>query len=209
MLTEVLVNVALLGAEWVLYLLVLLSLLSVALVVERSLVLRRSRRFLFALEQQMLGFSDRARKPVGDLQRCREYRLLASLDKAAKETEKEDASGQLLSSQVQGAVAAYRRYLDRFTPVLGTLGNNAPFIGLLGTVIGVLVAFNQLSVEMEGGASSVMGGISEALVATAAGIAVAIPCVVFYNYFARLSEGYAERFEVLAWSRVKRHSEVS
>ncbi len=192
-----------------LYLLVALSFLSVALVVERSLVLRRSRKYLFALEVEMLGFSDRERKPVGDLEGCHECRLLTSLERAARETEAEDASGQLLSSQVQGAVAAYRRYLDRFTPVLGTLGNNAPFIGLLGTVIGVIVAFNQLSIEMDGGASSVMGGISEALVATAAGIAVAIPCVVFYNYFARLSEGYAERFEVLAWTKVKRHTDIS
>lgn len=206
--TDVFVNVALLGAEWVLYLLVALSLLSIALIVERSLVLRVSRKYLFALEHQMLGFSDRDRKPVANIEGCRECRLLTSLEKAATVTEGDD-SGQLLTSQVQGAVAAYRRHLDRFTPVLGTLGNNAPFIGLLGTVIGVIVAFNQLSIEMEGGASSVMGGISEALVATAAGIAVALPCVIFYNYFVRLSEEYVERFELLAWTKVKRHPDVS
>jgi biopolymer transport protein ExbB len=209
MLTEVLVNVALLGAEWVLYVLVLLSLLAVTLIIERALVLRRSSRHLFALERQILGFSDRERKPVPGVENCRECRLLSALDEASQATAESDPSGQLLSSQVQGAVAAYRRYLERFTPVLGTLGNNAPFIGLLGTVIGVLVAFNQLSAEMDGGAGTVMGGISEALVATAAGIAVAIPCVVFYNYYARLSEGYTERFELLAWTKVKRHSDIA
>jgi biopolymer transport protein ExbB/TolQ len=208
MLTELLVNVALLGAEWVLYLLVGLSLLALALIIERGIVLRNSRKYLFALEQQMLGFADRDRKPVADIEGCRECTLLTKLEAAALATADDD-SGQLLESQVQGAVAAYRRYLDRFTPVLGTLGNNAPFIGLLGTVIGVLVAFNQLSVEMEGGASSVMGGISEALVATATGIAVALPCVIFYNYFVRLSEGYVERFELLAWTKVKRHPDGS
>jgi biopolymer transport protein ExbB/TolQ len=52
-----------------------------------------------------------------------------------------------------------------------------------------------------------MGGISEALVATATGIAVAIPCVIFYNYFAKLSEEYSDRFELLAWTRVKKHDD--
>jgi biopolymer transport protein ExbB len=207
MLTETLVQVALLGAEWVLWVLVLLSLISVALIIERALIYRRSQRFLFALERQMLGFSDRERKAAAGMEKCRECRLLGALERAVTGSGA-DPSGQLLASQVQGAVAAYRRYLERFTPVLGTLGNNAPFIGLLGTVIGVIVAFNQLSLEMEGGAGSVMGGISEALVATAAGIAVAIPCVVFYNYFARLSEGYTDRFELLAWTKVKRRPEA-
>jgi biopolymer transport protein ExbB/TolQ len=203
MLTEALVKVALLGAEWVLYLLVFLSTVSVALIVERALVYRRSRQFLGALEKRLLGFSDREAARAKNVDASKEYKLLGSLAEAAATADEEDKSGQLLSSQVHGTVAAYRRHLERFTPVLGTLGNNAPFIGLLGTVIGVIVAFDQLQVEMEGGAASVMGGISEALVATATGIAVALPCVVAYNYFAKLAEAYSERFELLAWTRVK------
>jgi biopolymer transport protein ExbB/TolQ len=202
MLTESLVKVALLGAEWVLYLLIFLSVVSVTLIVERILVFRRSKHCLGELEHAILGIA--AKKPWSkvNLQASREFVLLRDLERESMGAAA-DASGQLLSSQVQGNVAAYRRYLERHISVLGTLGNNAPFIGLLGTVIGVIVAFNQLKVEMEGGAASVMGGIAEALVATAAGIAVAIPCVVAYNYFAKLGEGYAERFELLAWTKVK------
>lgn len=203
MLTETLVKVALLGAEWVLWVLVLLSVVSVALIIERTLLFRRARRILTSLEQAVIGISGRAHRVKGvSVDGTKEAGLLSELEKEARASAA-DSSGQLLDSQVRSIVAAYRRHLERFTPVLGTLGNNAPFIGLLGTVIGVIVAFNQLKLEMEGGAGSVMGGISEALVATAAGLAVAIPCVVAYNYFAKLIEAYSERFELIAWTKVK------
>ena len=77
-----------------------------------------------------------------------------------------------------------RRELERGMTLLGTLGNNAPFVGLLGTVIGVIVAFADLAdgqnkVQMD----KVMGGIAEALVATGVGLFVAIPAVVAFNIF--------------------------
>jgi len=67
--------------------------------------------------------------------------------------------------------------------VLGTVGVSAPFIGLLGTVIGIIKSFQSMAVEGSGGFAIVAGGISEALVATALGLAVAIVAVIFYNYF--------------------------
>ena len=67
--------------------------------------------------------------------------------------------------------------------ILNTLGGNAVYIGLFGTVLGVIKAFRDLSLQGGGGAEVVMQGLSEALVATAAGLLVAIPCVVAYNYF--------------------------
>jgi biopolymer transport protein ExbB/TolQ len=67
--------------------------------------------------------------------------------------------------------------------VLGTVGVSAPFIGLLGTVIGIIKSFQSMAVEGSGGFAVVAGGISEALVATALGLAVAIIAVIFYNYF--------------------------
>jgi biopolymer transport protein ExbB/TolQ len=66
---------------------------------------------------------------------------------------------------------------------LGTLGNNAPFIGLFGTVLGIVTAFRELGGNQMGAMGNVMGGIAEALLATAIGILVAIPAVVFYNIF--------------------------
>jgi biopolymer transport protein ExbB/TolQ len=77
-----------------------------------------------------------------------------------------------------------RRELESGMTLLGTLGNNAPFVGLLGTVIGVIVAFADLAegsnkIQMD----KVMGGIAEALIATAVGLFVAIPAVVAFNVY--------------------------
>lgn len=67
--------------------------------------------------------------------------------------------------------------------VLGTVGVSAPFIGLLGTVIGIIKSFHNMAIQGSGGFAVVAAGISEALVATALGLAVAIVAVIFYNYF--------------------------
>lgn len=76
-----------------------------------------------------------------------------------------------------------RMKLERFLPILGTLGNISPFIGLFGTVIGIIRAFRDLAASGTGGPSVVARGIAEALVATAAGLLVAIPAAILYNYF--------------------------
>jgi biopolymer transport protein ExbB len=78
-----------------------------------------------------------------------------------------------------------RQEHERNLVVLGTLGNNAPFIGLFGTVLGIIRAFKDLSLDTDAGEQAVMAGISEALVATAVGLLVAIPAVVAFNFFNR------------------------
>jgi biopolymer transport protein ExbB/biopolymer transport protein TolQ len=103
--------------------------------------------------------------------------LLASLRWA-------QAGPEPLAAAIDGQMTKRRRELERGMLLLGTLGNNAPFIGLFGTVIGVIVAFADLAdgsskVAMD----KVMGGIAEALVATGVGLFVAIPAVVAYNVF--------------------------
>ncbi|MBI4777418.1 MotA/TolQ/ExbB proton channel family protein [Candidatus Desantisbacteria bacterium] len=75
--------------------------------------------------------------------------------------------------------------MERFLNILGTLGNISPLIGLFGTVVGIIRAFHDLAASGSGGPAVVAAGISEALVATAAGLMVAIPAVVFYNYFTK------------------------
>jgi biopolymer transport protein ExbB len=76
-----------------------------------------------------------------------------------------------------------RLKFERFLPVLGTLGNISPFIGLFGTVVGIIKAFRDLAASGTGGPAVVAQGIAEALVSTAAGLLVAIPAAVLYNYF--------------------------
>jgi biopolymer transport protein ExbB/TolQ len=82
------------------------------------------------------------------------------------------------------ASLAEKEGLERRLLALGTLGNNAPFVGLFGTVLGVIKAFHDLA-QSSGGPEVVMQGLSEALVATAVGLFVAIPCVIAYNYLSK------------------------
>jgi len=76
-----------------------------------------------------------------------------------------------------------RMKLERYLAILGTLGNISPFIGLFGTVVGIIKAFKDLAASGTGGPSVVAVGIAEALVATAGGLIVAIPAAILYNYF--------------------------
>ncbi len=91
---------------------------------------------------------------------------------------KSEVAALLNASQIEERVK-----LEKFLGILGTMGNTAPFVGLFGTVVGIIKAFHDLALSGSGGPSVVAAGIAEALVATAAGLAVAIPSVVFYNYF--------------------------
>ena len=93
-----------------------------------------------------------------------------------------DAGAESFNDCVEGELIKVRQELERGSNLLGTLGNNAPFIGLLGTVIGVIIAFHQLgSSQAATSMNAVMGGIAEALVSTGVGLFVALPAVVAYN----------------------------
>ncbi|MDY6969679.1 MAG: MotA/TolQ/ExbB proton channel family protein [Spirochaetota bacterium] len=85
----------------------------------------------------------------------------------------------------KAAMESERRGLEKRLVFLSTLGNNAPFIGLLGTVLGIMKAFRDLATMGDAGPAVVMAGISEALVATAFGLGVAIPCVIIFNIFTK------------------------
>jgi biopolymer transport protein ExbB len=87
-----------------------------------------------------------------------------------------------LDAAVRGYLQKERQVLDRKLGLLATLGSNAPFVGLFGTVLGVIEAFSALS-EQQAGSASVMASIAQALIATAAGLFVAIPAVVAFNLF--------------------------
>ncbi len=91
----------------------------------------------------------------------------------------------VVDQQMDVAMQQGKARLELGLTFLGTVGSNAPFVGLFGTVLGIIRAFNDLSLESSEGAQAVMAGISEALVATAVGLLVAIPAVVAYNYLQR------------------------
>jgi biopolymer transport protein ExbB len=84
---------------------------------------------------------------------------------------------------LNSALIETKTHLERKNSVLSTISFIAPLLGLLGTVMGIIRAFHDLSVSGSGGPSVVMAGVAEALVSTAIGIVVAIPAAIFYNYF--------------------------
>ena len=91
----------------------------------------------------------------------------------------------VVEQQLGVASGSAQQRMELGLTFLGTVGANAPFVGLFGTVLGIIKAFRDLSLETESASAAVMAGISEALVATAVGLLVAIPAVVAYNYLRR------------------------
>jgi biopolymer transport protein ExbB/TolQ len=88
--------------------------------------------------------------------------------------------------------------LERFTGIVGTIGNTAVYIGLFGTVLGIIRAFHDIAAAGAGGMSIVIGGVAEALICTATGLFVAIPAVIAFNYFAKRVESFVIDMELSA-----------
>lgn len=106
-----------------------------------------------------------------------------SSDDVSQEPEYERTGMDNVTRSLQQAITAERARLERGVNFLATTGSSAPFIGLFGTVWGIMESFRQIGVAKSASLAVVAPGIAEALIATAAGLAAAIPAVIFYNYF--------------------------
>jgi biopolymer transport protein ExbB/TolQ len=177
-------QIALVGDIWVLWLLVALSLLGGAVFFERLRLLRREAHL--AQQTATLLHGPQGRGTLADspapLAEGAVTRVVADLER------QNTGHTDLLEQVLQAALLFERRDLERRLAVLGTIGSNAPFIGLLGTVLGVIQAFHDLALAGDGGTGVVMSGIASALVITAAGLVVAIPAVIANNYFRTMIE---------------------
>jgi len=96
----------------------------------------------------------------------------------------------IISNTMAREITIETNKLERYTSIIGTLGSTAVYIGLFGTVLGIIRAFHDISESGTGGISIVINGISEALVCTAAGLAVAVPAVIAYNYFIKRIDNF-------------------
>jgi biopolymer transport protein ExbB/TolQ len=168
------------GAEWVMYLLIALSLFSSGVFFERLF-------FYSKLAVDLLSARARLRTLLGSEKIAEALSFVQTLGgmegrvTAACLASYEDGV-QAMEEAMLASLAQQRLKYGRYLSILGTLGNNAPFIGLFGTVLGIIKAFLDLSNNISGGAAAVMDGISEALVATAVGLLVAIPSVIAFNF---------------------------
>ena len=159
-------SLALGGAGWVLWLLIALSVVSLAISLERLWYFRTHR-----VQKATL---------LADMHALLRERASADIDREELAPPRAD-----IAAAAEGAKAREKLRLERNLAFLATLGSNAPFVGLFGTVLGIIKAFHDLAGSQAGGPSVVMAGISEALVATAVGLMVAIPAVAAFNYFNR------------------------
>jgi len=175
------------GATWVLWLLIALSVGCVAVALERARAFWKRRDDVNVLVTEL----HRA-LAVGDVDAARQ-RLASSPSVAANIAlaglAQWNNGARAAEEAMSAATGLERARMERRLMFLGTVGNNAPFVGLLGTVIGVVGAFDELGKSELSAAGTalaperVMGSISEALVATAIGLIVAIPAVALFNYF--------------------------
>lgn len=179
-----LTNFAMIGATWVMWLLVALSVGGVAVALERAVYLLRTSDNLRKLRGDILALLRR-----GDVVRAR-ARLAQSPSHEAQVVAAglEDlADGSASAEERMGGAAQIARLrMERRLAFLGTLGANAPFIGLLGTVIGIIRAFHELNSSAGKVSAGLMAEVGEALVATAIGILVALPAIAFFNSFQRV-----------------------
>ncbi len=182
------------GASWVLWLLALLSVASLAITIERWISYRQAESNLRTLAERLARELDRQDMPgaISVLNASPSVASRVAISGLKLAGRGAEAADKAMCSRV----ALEREQLEKRLAYLGTLGNNAPFIGLFGTVIGVIHAFEELGHGAAGhgdatgaagqvASAAVMSAIAEALVATAVGIAVALPAVAAYNYLKR------------------------
>jgi biopolymer transport protein ExbB len=165
-----------LGVDWVLILLILLSFISIAIIIEKFIFFKKREVDFTAVKTSLLEKRDISSAPKGSMEREVFTEVLREMDRLP-DTEIEG----LASSKIGEMRVSYKKRLD----FLGTIGSNAPYIGLFGTVVGIMAGFYELKELLTTGSKTelIMIRLSEALVATAIGLLVAIPAVMAYNYF--------------------------
>ena len=179
------------------YFLIFCSLISVAVIIER--VVYYNRRSLFTrvaiLDQvrkelaanhilNAIGFCKNIDTPVAKV-------ALAGLNLHGHDE-------KLIANAMEREITVETIKLERFIGIVGSIGGTAVYIGLLGTVIGIMRAFSDISKAGSGGMDVVTVGIAEALVCTAAGLLVAIPAVLSYNWFTRKIDNFVVDMELAA-----------
>lgn len=181
-------GLATLGAGWVMALLLFLSVISVAVIFERAYVFLTTRDDLDTLRAELqklygAGNFEDAKKRLGTARSFEAQIIAAGLDDFSK-------GADAVDERLAGESRLAKGRMERGLAFLGTVGNNAPFIGLLGTVIGVVRAFRELQMTQGGQVSNgLLREIGEALIATAIGLLVALPAVAAFNFFQRLIKG--------------------
>jgi biopolymer transport protein ExbB len=193
-------NTMLLQGWPVLTILLVMSIFSLAILLDRFLALRRASTDAAAFIAQVRRIvTDES--PKAAYQFCRRRNEPVAVVAAAVIAQPGGRASR--ERALQHAVQTQIRDLETFVPVLGTIASSAPFVGLFGTVVGIIRAFADIASNIGGGPEVVAGGISEALVTTAGGLLVAIPALLGYNYCTRSIQRLAEEIDLATYDLIE------
>jgi biopolymer transport protein ExbB len=186
------------GETFIFIMLALASVLALAVGLERTIIFKtnsnkNTARFVRELIELL---RKRDIRSATELVKDSAINVFTSFSSFAIERARDSAQG--LPDLMSGKIIEEKITLEKRLTILNTLGNNAPFIGLLGTVLGVIKAFHGLGTLGSTGAEVVMRSISSALLATAAGLFIAIPVVMANNYFSKKVKIIIQQLEILS-----------
>ncbi|MGA2481477.1 MAG: MotA/TolQ/ExbB proton channel family protein [Spirochaetia bacterium] len=177
------------------YVLLLCSVLSLGVILDRIAHYARKSRVKRPAFMDKIKYELKQKDLARAVEICRDTEapfakvVLAGLEKAGR-TEK------LIQGVMERQITIEVGKLERLTSIVATIGNIAVYIGLFGTVLGIIRAFRDISIAGTGGMDVVIGGVAEALITTATGLAVAVPSVVLYNYMSRRVERFVNDMEL-------------
>jgi biopolymer transport protein ExbB len=195
-LVKTLLDLPVFQSEWVLYLLILLSLVSIGVILERVVFYNAHKIDADGIRKELArsleaGDFEKASAVLRRFDSLETNAVLAGILAYEKGPES-------VEDLVSGALGRERSRYERRLGFLATIASNAPYIGLFGTVLGIIRSFRDLAGNMAEASSSVMAGIAEALLATAIGLLVAIPAVIAYNAFKARVQNAVTECEMLA-----------
>ena len=182
-----------LAGGWLMIPILLCSTLALAIVIERFWTLRRSRVIPEGVDTMVQEWADHQELDVEHLTRLRQNSALGKVLAAALANR--HRSRDIIKEAVEDTGRHVVHELERFLNTLGTIAGIAPLLGLLGTVIGMIRVFSAIMLHGVGNANELAGGISEALITTAAGLTVAIPSYFFFRYFKGVVQEYVVSME--------------
>jgi biopolymer transport protein ExbB len=171
---------------WPVWPLILASILALALIIERSIALRRDKILPASLLSDVIGLWNKRQITPDVLSKLEQNSPLGRVLAAGLRNERTTREGAMQQIEAAGSVVANR--LSRNLTLLGSIGSIAPLLGLLGTVVGMIAIF--ASQQAGSNPQELAHGISVALYCTALGIIVAVPAVIAYRYFKRLVDDY-------------------
>ncbi|MDQ3747119.1 MAG: MotA/TolQ/ExbB proton channel family protein [Acidobacteriota bacterium] len=183
----------------VIVILLIMSMYSIAIMVERFLTYsaakKQSREFAPRVAQALKN--DRIEEAINISDKHKKSHLAMVVNAGLQEFRAHDASSDISGDEIEASKRALQRAIaiksaefKRGLSGLATIGSTAPFVGLFGTVFGIINAFTGMKAAESAGIGAVAGGIAEALLTTALGLAVAVPAVWLFNYFTGKVDGF-------------------